>query len=711
MLKLILYEWKKLWKNASVLKIVLLFLVLSGVVFQGELNQDKEAHQTYLGFHKITDNMTEKEAENWLLEEQKKENTGYGEHKALLYLESEILAVKDYDTYRESIQNRYQQSQSISVFAKDKVQNRYMEQIAQKYENLEMKAPMKRQPYQGFLKVVDFYVQYILAMVLLIYLVSVVFIQEQQNGKSDFARTMFRGDKLLFVAKICTVYGALFLYLIGTFFVHMGLAGREYGFISMDAAIQSVPGFYSVPYAWDIGTYIIAYVGLQGFAALLLTAIAIFIARWSVSEVKTALGLALVMGWSAFSQSVMNGDGAEAFLRIWNVWGSFTGESILKNYEILKLGNVFIEQSLWIPVGVVIAIFLLIVSENHYSQERKKAYFRKEKRKKHPHGLVYYEMKKLWIYQGGIFLFVACICIQAIIIYQYKTYIGTDEFYYQKYVDEFGNRITAETEEKIVEEKIRLNSLEKELNQTEDSIKSYKLTQELERMGGFQKYVDRVERLLEDEKTPAVLKDRQYELLFENTVVSKMMVILLCVSFAFLIPATYQKEKETGMEVLQDTSWTGDRKLWRLKIGTVLLYGISFVLFCGGMIFVKEKSTYDLEWMIPVGCLPQYWENHTKISIGIAFLMGIILQCMVVTVLVMFLSACAKRVRNQHALTGIILGVMVVPVVLSSHVPITALSWIHHLIFIFTANLKIVVISCVGFGIMTYFMIRKEKRE
>lgn len=52
MLKLILYEWKKLWKNASVLKILLLFWVLSGVIFQGELNQDKEAHQTYLEFIK-----------------------------------------------------------------------------------------------------------------------------------------------------------------------------------------------------------------------------------------------------------------------------------------------------------------------------------------------------------------------------------------------------------------------------------------------------------------------------------------------------------------------------------------------------------------------------------------------------------------------------------------------------------------------------------
>ena len=50
-------------------------------------------------------------------------------------------------------------------------------------------------------------------------------------------------------------------------------------------------------------------------------------------------------------------------------------------------------------------------------------------------------MKKLWIYQGGIILFAACMCIQAMTVYRYKTYVGTDEFYYQKYIDEFGNRI------------------------------------------------------------------------------------------------------------------------------------------------------------------------------------------------------------------------------------------------------------------------------
>ena len=710
MLKLILYEWKKLWKNASVLKILLLFWVLSGVIFQGELNQDKEAHQTYLEFHKATDNMTEKDAENWLLEQQEKGNTGYGEYKALLYLEDEISAIKDYDTYRESIQNRYQQSQNISVFAKDEKENQYMERIAKKYKELEVKAPMKRQPYQGLLKVLDFYVQYILAIVLLIYLVSVVFIQEQRNGKADFVRTMLKGKNPLFCAKACTVYGTLLIYLFGTFFIHLALAFGTYGMISMDAAIQSVPGFYAVPYAWSIGMYIIAYGAMQGLAAFLLAAIAVFLARWSVSEVKTAFGIMLVMGGSLFCQNTMTGEGFEAIFRIWNIWGAFTGKSIIRNYEILRFENILVEQSLGIPLCIIVAVFFLIIGGIHCPKEREKKYYRKEKRKRYPHGLFYYEMKKLWIYQGGIILFAACMCIQAMTVYRYKTYVGTDEFYYQKYIDEFGNRITAETDEKIAAEKMRLEHLEEELSQTEDFVKSYKFTQDLECVGGFQKYVERTENLLAENKKPILLKDKQYELLFGNTEVSQMMVILLCVSFAFLIPSVYQKEKETGMEVLQNTSRFGRGKLWRLKIETVLLYCIPFVLFSGAMVFVKEKKTYALEWMSPIGCLSQYWEKDTSIPVWIAFVVGIILQCIVTAVVVIFLSACAKRVRNQHMLTGMILGVLAVPVILSSYVPVRALNWAHHLFFVFTADLKIVVVICFILGTVVFLMTRRERK-
>ena len=109
--------------------------------------------------------------------------------------------------------------------------------------------------------------------------------------------------------------------------------------------------------------------------------------------------------------------------------------------------------------------------------------------------------------------------------------------------------------------------------------------------------------------------------------------------------------------------------------------------------------------------MPQYWGNQTEISVGLTFVAGVIIQCIVAAVVVIFLSACAKRARNQHMLTGIILGVMAVPVILSSYVPVAGLSWVYNMLFVFTADFKIEAAICFVLVIVAYLMTRKEMAE
>lgn len=123
-----------------------------------------------------------------------------------------------------------------------------------------------------------------------------------------------------------------------------------------------------------------------------------------------------------------------------------------------------------------------------------------------------------------------------------------------------------------MKEEERLQKVEEELATTQDSVKSMRLSYELERRGGFAKYTDRINALREDGREKILLKDAQYRLLFENTEVSRIFVILLCTSFAFLIPAVFHKEKDTRVEILQKTSVSGEKRLWLAKIGSLLIY-------------------------------------------------------------------------------------------------------------------------------------------
>ena len=175
-------------------------------------------------------------------------------------------------------------------------------------------------------------------------------------------------------------------------------------------------------------------------------------------------------------------------------------------------------------------------------------------------------------------LFLACIMIQIFILSQYNDYFGTDEYYYQNYIDQFGDRIDDQTDEKLQNEEQRIAALYTELETTENSVTAYKLQQELECEGGFQRYADRVRELREDGRSPLLLKDAQYTLLFTNTPLSRSWVILLCMSFAFLVISVFYREKATHMELLQKSSLFGRRKLFYFKFLTLLLYFIPFWL-------------------------------------------------------------------------------------------------------------------------------------
>lgn len=695
-MKLILYEWKKLWKNASVLKIVLFFVALSGVVFWGEIAKDREWTPAYLQMHETLDGMEIEEAKTRIAEERKQRSTqedaelDWAFSRAAECVEKELEALGEYEAYRESIQNRYEQNQSISIFA-DEEKDAYMGKIASKYEQLSIQAPMKLAPYAGVQKVLEAYAGDVLAIVLLLYLVSVVFIQEEKSGKTDFARTMVKGNRALFLAKVFTVYGSILLYLIGIFLLNLLLANVVYGDVLFSVAVQSVPGLYAVPYAWTLGQYLIAVVCLKGLAAVVLTAITVLLAKWRSSEIQVSFLLILFLGISIWSGSYFAGDGISSVLRIWNVWSLLRGMSFIRSYELIRIFGGSFPATWGILVLFLAATASLLFAGVHSWKERKRRSVRWKQKEKKPHGIFFYEMKKLWVHQGALVLFLVCIFVQVSVVFQYENRIVQDEFYYQKYIDSFGNRITDETDAKVAKEEERLQEMEGELAVAQDSVESMRLSYELERRGGFEKYVNRVNALREDGMEKILLKDAQYRLLFENTEVSRMFVILLCTSFAFLIPAVFHKEKDTRVEILQKTSVSGGKRLWLAKIGSLLIY--TGLFWCTALIFVvfKVSHTYEIQWSAPLECLGIYWESGIACSIRAAWIVGVLLQGVIMTVMVILLSACAERVKNQYVMTGILLGGSVVPTALAPHSTVGVLQWVHDFFFVFSLRSTVVI--------------------
>lgn len=701
-MRLIFYEWKKLWKNASVFKIFLFFLILSCAVFWGELRETKEWTPAYLKMHNTVDPMKPGEAGEWLSKKQQKQQDFENpkltmrEWRALDRIACETEAINNYDAYRESIQNRYAKSQSISVFSNsDRNQEQYMKKIAKTYEALEVNAPMKLQPYLGIEHLLNFYAGDLLAIVFLLCLVNVVFLQEKKNGKMDFALTMMNGKERLFTAKIVTVYGSFAIYILLSFFINLLIETTLFGRISFQAAIQSLPELYSVPYAWTIGQYVFIYLGLKLLAAGILTALAATLSKQSDSAFITAGGMAVILGVSIWAYEYLQGDGVKAILRLWNIWTFLRGSAIIGNYELICFGNIMINAVWGILLLATAAFGILIFTAKSKPRERKEKIWHKRNKKWKPHTVFYYEMKKLWIYQGGLVVFAASILLLGITVQNYRDYPDTDEYYYHNYIDRFGNQITEDTDMTIKKEEKRLQEIEEKLLHETDSIKAEALNRQLECRGGLRKYIDRVTALRKDKKEPVLLKDIQYSILFNFTEVSRMMIILLCISFAFLIPAAFQREKETHVEILQQTSQDGGKKLWDRKIKTLLLYTIMFISICNILAFLKATKTYHLKLLAPTNCLSAYWKSPFQCPIIVFFFIGVLLQCITASMTVIVLSAFAKRAKNQYVMTGVLLGGTVIPTLLSPTFRRTGLDgYMISSTYLHTANGNIPLLRC-----------------
>ena len=179
-MNIFLYEWKKVWKNGAVLKVVLLFLMLSAAIFWADTAMDSEIRTAYLDCHKTLDSLPADEAADLLNAFTLTDETDYIKGHALELIHSEMDSVTGYEDYRQSIQNRYTQSQKISVFqGTASGQNQYMQRIAERYKKLTLHFPLTLQPYQGIRKLMEFYPADLFTVILLIYLTSIVFIQKR----------------------------------------------------------------------------------------------------------------------------------------------------------------------------------------------------------------------------------------------------------------------------------------------------------------------------------------------------------------------------------------------------------------------------------------------------------------------------------------------------------------------------------------------------
>lgn len=716
-MKLFYYEWKKLWENGSFLKVLILFLVISSIIFLGEINKNKEWLNDYKEIHTTVDSMSISDAKEYIKSEkesikQSQDIPLFDKIKSLEYIEKEINAIESYPEYRQSIYDKYEENQDISIFADENdIQNEYMKKIVEKYDKLHLTSPMKLQKTMGIQVLFDYYTGDILGIVMLIYLVSVVFIQEDKSGKTEFANTMIKGKTSLFLSKCVTVFCSISIFTVLVFLINLIVSSAFIGNISFDYAIQSVPNYYTVPYALNIWQYMILSLLFKILAYFVLFSIAIIVTKVLSSQIITALTVGVTVIISIWFKENLLGQGIQDILKHINVWAFLRGKTIINNYDLIRF-NSFILEIYIVVFAVLIFCLVLFALTLKVKKVEKLLRFRIQRKiKRKPHKLLFYEMKKMWIYQYGIFVFILFIIVQGIIVSNYEKSITTTEYYYQSYINQIGYTITEDTDIKISAEQKRLEDIENQLAVEKDKYKQMALSKQLECKDGFNMYVQRVNSIRQGNKPQYILNDVTYNILFEFTSVSKMIVVLLCLSLGFVVPSIFYKEKDVGIDSLQKTMINGSKKVWNYKLFALLSYiiimNIIFAVF--SLYKISRDSTAILK--APISCLFRYWTFKLNIPIYLFFVLGVIVQCIVLSMFVIIISFLSKKIKNQYALTGGILVLTIVPTVLAEYVYyIGWLKIVHNIIYFFSSYIYVFLILFILLLLLALFAYRKGSK-
>ena len=203
--------------------------------------------------------------------------------------------------------------------------------------------------------------------------------------------------------------------------------------------------------------------------------LAVFLARRLNSEMAVSFLLAGFVGFSFLLSDRFQGNDSNSILRLWNIWTLLQGKSFIRSYDLIRFHGLLIEVYWGIPLLFVLSLLCLLFGKKQYQSAKRDEVF--SFHRSNSTWFVFLRIKEnFYLVRKDLVLFLACIMIQIFILSQYNDYFGTDEYYYQNYIDQFGDRIDDQTDEKLQNEEQRIAALYTELETTENSVTAYKIT-------------------------------------------------------------------------------------------------------------------------------------------------------------------------------------------------------------------------------------------
>ncbi len=719
-MRLLKYELKKLASNLSFFKIIAILLCLSGFLFylnNKQMNLDTEYYKV---IHNEIDSMDIVQAKKKIVDERNKYRIDDwylydNKIRTLERIEEEIENILEYSNFRDGIREQYNKNKNISIFkSKNNYNEKYIKKTFDEYEQLEVKDNLHLTPSLGVEKLMEFSLIDIVGIILLIYVAGITIYNERKNGFLMFTQTNYYGKGKQFICKLGAYWIVGITWTILSFFICFVISIKLYGAVPLSTAVQSMPSLLTSTYSLNVGDFIIGYLLIRCFAYMILSTIITlfsYVMDSFVGMMTTTLASLII---SLIAYKTINEFSVLSPLKYINIWQILRSEEILGKSILVRVWNEPVALINFIFLVVSILILLILLAKKNFTQkEIKKANKRIAVFDKKPRGLLYYELKKMWIDEKGLGIFSLIIIIHIIFIVNTTPNTNMEDIYYNNFINTIGDSVTEETEDKLIQKKIEFDEIQEKLNETINNKEQILLMDKLNSFNAFNKYKERFYEIKDLNIDKKLLKENEYKLIFEDSNVIKISEVLLFLLIIIIIPSVFQREKETGMDKLQKITVNGRIKLWRSKIITI----ISIILPACAIIFgnIILKNTFYFKGVnldTSVTNLTNYFQYNFNLSIRSFLLLTFIIRLIIVSAIIIIFSFISLRATGRYLNIIILSIISILPIIASQYVDSYILNGIYNLTFIYSyKSIELFFIVFTLFILICVFIYRKGRQE
>ena len=507
MLRLVLAEWRKLWKNKTFLLALLFLLSANLFLLWIDANplHSRFPSEAYHGIIAKLQDLSMEERQQYLQSEKEKMTGLYhiyqirqaeafsGQKEVELRKRwqedlakyEEIYESRTYLNYCDTLQTEYQfiqkfaqecdsvyqypaffkkiqqqaiEKEELSIFQKGDYNRLVLQKSAERYRPLQ-NVLIEYVPQTGIYTALSFPFTDLVGILCVLLISITMLYQEKEKGLLRYLYTTPSGRMETAFAKLITMWVSAGFIVILLYGINFMFCQFFYGFGDLSRSVQSVPALMRCPLPLSVGTYILYYLGSK-WGALFVIAVCIMAVVLFTSNTASAIfGVLVLLATNAVLRLGTSPTGQWNILRYCNFFGFLNTNERLSEYRMLYWFGEPVSMEVVMHAGLILilfsgmTLFILRFSSGRYLTTSSRSlgticsFFKRKPRWSTT--ILQMEWKKLLFMNGVIFFLVPYLLLQSYSLLTLQGELSIDEHYIQYYTTQAQGPINAETYEKI----------------------------------------------------------------------------------------------------------------------------------------------------------------------------------------------------------------------------------------------------------------------